>query len=387
MFINIQDEYAHNHTQSTHTSISVMTRRSILTTIIIPILLISGLIIFLINNRREYPGEFVLTQDRLDFGTVPEWEGQVTQNVIARNTGRNLVNITRIKTGCSYVEIQGPKVIPPNNEASFNVLLDPQFMPDISSTATAILFTDSPKTPQVYLTIVADVKRFATLSAEVCDFGEILTETLYEKHIKLCLNATLKQENIRILPIEHQLLKWKLTPDPNSECYIVNIQLRIPKRDIKNFYKTYLHNTSELFSTSLTIAFPNDRTLTLPIIARIVEPVAAKPESISFGIVKDGVEPTLRFMLISKSQFQVLNLQTPEYLNVVEVTNSLPVDSDTLDVVKHFEVAWNTSKSPTLLNTNVTIETSASHIPIRVSVYGYIQEDRKRNPSLHQDDE
>lgn len=354
-----------------------MTRRSILTTIIIPILLISGLIIFLINNRREYPGELVLSQDRLDFGTVPEWKGQVTQTVLARNIGKSPIHITKIQTGCSYADIDGPKVIPPDTDATFSVLLEPQFLPDNSSTATAILFTDSPKTPRIYLTIVANAKRFATLSAEVCDFGEILTDTPYKKHIMLCVNAPLNQENIRILPTEHQLLKWDLTPDPNSECYIINIQLRIPKRDIKNIDKTYLHNAAELFSTSLTIAFPNDRTLTLPIIARIVEPVITKPESLSFGIVKDGVELTLKFMLISKSQFQVLDLQTPEYLKVVEVTKPISVDVNTSDVAKHFEVALDTSKSPKLLRDNINIKTSASSIPIRIPVYGYIQKNRQ----------
>ncbi len=352
-----------------------MTRRSILTTIIIPILLISGLIIFLINNLREYPGELVLSQERLDFGTVPEWKGQVSQTVNARNVGKTPIHITRIQTGCSYAVIEAPKVIPPDTDMTFSVLLEPQFLPDNASTATAILFTDSPKTPQVYLTIVANAKRFATLSAEVCDFGEILTEVPYEKNIKLCVNAPLNQENIRILPTEHQLLKWKLTPDPHSKCYLVNIQLRIPKRDIENVDKINPYNVSELFSTSLTIAFPNDRTLTLPIIARIVAPVIAKPESLTFGIVKDRVKPTLRFMLLSKSQFQVLDLQTPEYLKVVEVPNPVPVDANTSDVVKQFEVALDTSKSPKLLRDNINIKTSAS--PIRVPVYAYIQENRQ----------
>lgn len=354
-----------------------MSKRTIFTTIIIPILLISGLIIFLINNRSEYPGELVLSQERLDFGTVPEWKGQVSRTVNARNIGKSPIHITKIQTGCSYADIDGPDVIPPDTDATFSVRLEPQFLPDNSSTATAILFTDSPNTPQVYLTIVANAKRFATLSADVCDFGEILTEIPYEKNVKLCINAPLNQENIRILPIEHQLLRWDLTPDPNSECYIVNIQLRIPKRGIKNFDKTYLHNAAELFSTSLTIAFPNDRTLTLPIIARIVEPVVAKPERLSFGIVKDGIKPTLKFMLISKSHFQVLNLQTPEYLKVVEVINSLPVDANMSDVVKHFEGTLDTSKSPTLLRDNINIKTSASPIPIRIPVYGYIQENRQ----------
>lgn len=364
-----------------------MSKRSILTTIIIPILLISGLIIFLLNNRREYPGELVLSQERLDFGTVPEWKGQVSRTVLARNIGKSPIHITKIQTSCSYADIEGPKVISPDTDATFSVLLEPQFLPENTSIATAILFTDSLKTPQVYLTIVANAKRFATLSAEICDFGEILPKIPYEKHIKLCVNAPLNQEDIRILPIEHQLLKWKLTSDPNSECYIIDLQLRIPKRGIKEVNKTSPPHAAELFSSSLTIAFPNDRTLTLPIIAKIVEPVIAKPEILSFGIVKNGTKPALRFMLLSKSHFQVLNWQVPEYLKLEEVTNSLPVNADTSDVVKHFEVAWNIPKSPKLLRDNIHIRISTSPNPIRIPVYGYIHEDHATNSSSFQDDE
>ncbi len=42
-----------------------MSKRTILTTIIIPALLISGLIFVLVNNQREYTGELVLTHTAL----------------------------------------------------------------------------------------------------------------------------------------------------------------------------------------------------------------------------------------------------------------------------------------------------------------------------------
>ena len=48
-----------------------MSKRAILTTIIVPILLISGLIIFLINNRQEPAAELVLTQQQIHFENAP----------------------------------------------------------------------------------------------------------------------------------------------------------------------------------------------------------------------------------------------------------------------------------------------------------------------------
>ena len=66
-----------------------MSKRSIMTTIIIPVLLISVLVIVLVNNQQEFPGELVFAQDKVNFGTIPEWEGTVTRSVTAKNAGKN----------------------------------------------------------------------------------------------------------------------------------------------------------------------------------------------------------------------------------------------------------------------------------------------------------
>lgn len=364
-----------------------MTKRTILTTIIIPILLISGLIIFIINNRPENPGELIFAEDRLDFGSVPEWKGQMTQTVLARNIGKSPINITRIQTGCSYAEIEGPMVIPHNSDVTYKVLLYPQFLPEHKSTATAIIFTDSPKTPQVYLTIIASVQRFATLSAEVCDFGEILPDKIYEKQIKLCVNDPSLHDNIRILPTEHKLFSWKFTPIQNTNCYTVSIELRLQKRDKINVFQTNPIHAPELFSSSLAIAFPNDRTLTLPIVAKIVEPVVAEPESLSYGIVKKDASSSLRFTLLSNNPFQVLELRAPDFLNVLEVTNPNRPNQDTLSIERYFEATLDPTKSPTLLRDFILIKTSSSSIPIRIPVYGYIHSIQPTEHSTHQNDE
>ena len=347
-----------------------MSKRAVLTTIIIPSLLISGLIIFLINNQKELPGVLALSQTRLDFGTVPEWKGQVTKTVLARNTGKSPLNIHKIQTGCSYAIIEGPMVIPPDSETAYKVILNPQLLPTDTATATAIFFTDSNKTPQVYLTIEATAKRFATLSAEVCDFGEILHDTSYEKRVKLCVNEPLNHQEIRLLPAKHPMLTWMIVPDVNSDCYILTIQLRITKNDRK---------TGDLFSVLLTVAFPNERTLTLPIVGKIAEPIIAKPESLSYGVVNSETTPSLIFSLTAKSNFKVTSVQTPDFLKVVEIPNIHVSETDSPDFVRQFKVSWEVSKSPTLLREVIYINTSI--IPICIPIYGYIHADQPTNPS------
>ncbi|MCG9129756.1 DUF1573 domain-containing protein [Candidatus Poribacteria bacterium] len=351
-----------------------MSKRKILTTFIFPILLISVLIIVLVNNQRESYGQLELSQEGIDFGLVPEWEGQVTETFFAQNIGQKPLNIQNIQTGCSYAEIDGPKVIQPDTTGTFSVILNPLYLPDTETTSTAILFTDSPKTPQLYVTITAKAIRFATLSAEICDFGEILPEVFYERHIRLRVNDSLNSEEIRLLPSENLMLNWKLVPDSEENYFTITIQLEIPKR--YNLFDMLNPESSDaLFSTLLTIAFPNDRTITLPVSARIVKPVNVEPESLSFGLVNAGINPSLQFTLSSKIDFKVVRIRTPKYIEIIDMTDVEQSTVDPSNIIRSYKVTWDVENSTDLLREEIHITTSATVTPIRIPIYGYIQAD------------
>ena len=230
-----------------------MSKRRILTLIVIPLLLIFGLIVVLVNNPRESTATLILAQQQVDFGTLPEWEGTVTRTVTARNASKNTLRILNIHTGCSYAKITAPEHIRPNGEAAFHIVLNPETLPADETTATATIFTDNPNTPSVTLTIVAAAKRFATLEPNVCDFGSIRPETTYQKELKLSLNAPLDASGIRLLPSNHPALTWEMTLDPDTgTSRLITVQFR-SSRD------------SGRFASLLTIAFPNQRTLTFPV--------------------------------------------------------------------------------------------------------------------------
>ena len=230
-----------------------MSKRRILTLIVIPVLLISGLIIVLVNNPRESTATLVLEQQRIDFGTLPEWEGPVTRSVTVRNIGKNTLRIQSVHTGCSYAKITGPEQIRPDEAAAFHIVINPEILSADETSATATIFTDSLKTPSVSLTIVATAKRFATLNPDVCDFGSIRPETRYQKELKLFLNAPLNASGIRLLPSNHPALTWEMIPDPDTDtARLITVQLRSPKE-------------SGRISSLLTVAFPNERTLTFQV--------------------------------------------------------------------------------------------------------------------------
>ena len=234
-----------------------MSKRTLLTTIVIPALLISGLIIFLINNRQESPAELILTPQRIHFGTLPEWEGPVTRSITARNVVKSPLRIQSVHTGCSYAEITAPEVIQPDAEGTFQIVINPELLPADETSAIVTIFTDSPKTPIVYLTIIAAAKRFATLTPNVCEFGDIQPETRHQKTIKLTVNAPLSTSDIHLLPSGHEALTWEITPNLETDTPLITIQLG-PLKD------------SGIFSSLLTVHFPNQRTLTLPVTAKVV---------------------------------------------------------------------------------------------------------------------
>ena len=233
-----------------------MSKRTILTTIIIPILLISGLIVFLINNRQSSPAELILTPQQIHFGTLPEWEGPVTRSIAARNVGKSPLRIQSVHTGCSYAEITGPEVIHPDTDGMFQIVINPETLPADETSATTTIFTDSPKTPIVHLTIIAAAKRFATLTPNVCEFGNIEPETMHQKTIKLTVNAPLNTSDIRLLPSGRESLTWEITPNLETDTSRITVQLG-PLKD------------SGTFASLLTLHFPNQRTLTLPVTAKV----------------------------------------------------------------------------------------------------------------------
>ena len=232
-----------------------MSKRRILTTIVIPALLISGLISVLINNPQAPPPELVLTQHHIDFGTLPEWEGSVTRSVTARNTSKNTLQIQNVRTGCSYAEITGPAAIQSDREGTFHITINPETLTTDPTSATATIFTDSPKTPILRLTITAAAKRFATLSPDVCEFGDILPETIHQKTLTLAVHAPLNTADIRLLPSNHPKLTWEMSPDNT----LITVQLG-PLKDKGHF------------ASLLTVGFPNQRTITLPVTANVVAP-------------------------------------------------------------------------------------------------------------------
>lgn len=144
-----------------------------------------------------------------------------------------------------------------NTESKFQIAINPEFLPDDETSATATIFTDSPKTPIVHLTIIATAEKFATLTPSVCEFGDISPETIHQKTIKLTVNAPLNTSDIRLLPSGHEALTWEIAPNPRADTSLITVQLG----PLKN---------SGIFSSLLTVHFPNQRTRTLLVTAKVV---------------------------------------------------------------------------------------------------------------------
>ena len=334
-----------------------MSKRTILTLIIIPALLIAGLILVLVNNPPGTTAELVLEQQHIDFGTLPEWKGPVTQSVTARNKSKNTLRIQSVYTGCSYATITGPDVIQPDTEETFQITINPEILSADETSATAIIYTDSLKTPSVALTIVAAAKRFANLNPDTCAFGNIRPETTHRKHIKLTVNAPLNISETRLLPASHPKLIWQMIPNPDADnSRLITIQLG-PLRDRGRF------------ASLLTLAFPNGRTLTLPITAEVVAPVIVKPKILSYRVAVPDTQPSLEFVLSAETPFEVLKVISPAVLDVSVMNGTDKQHQQSMKVV------WRPQNASELLREEIRILTTADPKPIRIPVYGFIEKD------------
>ena len=272
----------------------------------------------------------------------------------ARNVGRNTLHIQSVHTGCSYAEITAPEAIAPDAEGTFHITINPEILPADETSVIATIFTDSPKTPSVSLTIIATAKRFATLTPDVCEFGDIPPETTYQKTLALTVNAPLNTSAIRLLPSSHPRLTWKMTPDSDTDTSPIAIQLG-PLKDRGRF------------SSLLTVAFPNGRTLTLPVTAKVVAPVVAQPETLRYEIAVPGTQPSLEFTLSGATLFKVLKVTAPAALTIIDLGNT---DESRQ---KRLKVVWNVPNSPDPLREEIQVLTTADPFPIQIPVYGFIQ--------------
>ncbi|MXV77926.1 hypothetical protein F4001_06180 [Candidatus Poribacteria bacterium] len=129
------------------------------------------------------------------------------------------------------------------------------------------------------------------------------------------------------------------------------------------------------FSALLTVAFPNGRTLTLPVIARVVPPVLAYPESLSLGIVSKDKTPSLEFTLSAKNPFTIVNINAPTYMQIVVTSVSDESEESERPYKSVFSATLDLSDSPPLLREVIIVTTTAASAPIRIPVYGYIKKD------------
>ncbi len=331
-----------------------MSIRKLLTTLIIPIILLAGLGVFLLNNRRAPGGELVLTPKRLDVGTLREWEGTVTETVIAQNIGKVPLHIQQIQTGCSYAEIAGPDLIAPERSATFQVILSPEQIPTEKTTATATFTTDSLLTPNVNLTLIAAAERFATLTPNVCDFGTIPPGTAHTKQVTLTVNAPLETAEIRPLSSGQESLNWTVTQEPTAGTFVITMELSPLK-------------TLGTFGTLLTLAFPNGRTLTLPVTASVMPSVQSAPPILSYGLQSAGTHATVELTLSAEKPFTVLDIVTPNNVAVREMSES------GTETRKQLAVTWRVPENTAApLQTPIRVRTTADTAPISIPIYGAV---------------
>ncbi len=319
---------------------------------IIPLLVCAVLFVVLINNQRSQPGELVLEKNLIDLGEVPVWEGAVTRSVQVRNQGQKPVIIERTESSCGCSVVEGPDRLAPGEVGAFQVTFDPKAAAGISESKIQI-FTDSPKIPQVTLTLLAKVKPTLELSSPLCDFGTIRPDSVHEKQIRLRANAPLDLTDSQLAPSEHPNLSWKFEKKDEKEC-ILKIRLGPVK-------------TKGLFSAVLTILLPDKQTMTLPVIARVVGTVQIQPGTLFYGTVLKGDEPVQELVLESEVPFSILQIDLPSALAIENPPRNASQNHFAIKFRLKSEVA------ASIFQEEIYLLTSADSESFRVPAYAVIK--------------
>lgn len=325
----------------------------ILNLIALPIVVCVFLFMF-INNYNRTTGILVFESETLDFGEIPTWQNEtITKSIQCRNIGRKKLVIRRVHSNCGcYSVIQYPHQLVPGELGTFTITADP---PKAKPEASIHIVTDSLQKPHVYFSISAVITPYAEFYPSVCDFGEIYTNTVHQKSVRLHINAPFDSEAVQLAPNPSDAISGKLESGNSSE-----FELKIQAGPMDN---------EGFFSTNFTIILPDSRTISLPVTARVVGRVWVNPEVLSYGRVTKTESSVADFTLQSETPFKILKVDAPNALSVGILT-----PSDTPQTSLTARVRLYPEKVQDILRGEIQVFTSLEQYPIRIPVYAAIED-------------
>lgn len=316
----------------------------------LPLILCVFLFFLFMNNAKRPMGQLVFESETLYFGKIPVWQDEsITKTIKCRNVGRKTLLIRRVNSNCGcYSVTQYPQQLAPGEVGTFTLAADP---PRVTPKASVHVVTDIPRQPDVYFSVLADPVPYAEFTPSVCDFGSISSNTVHEKVVKLHLNAPVDKSAVELAPSNEDKISGKIEYSTPSA-----IELKIQVGPIVN---------QKFFSTLLTCILPGDRTINLPVIAKIVSRVKATPEFLFYKPVEKEKRPILSFILQSEYPFEVLKIDSPSAVKVKLKETSPSEQTNALTA----QVYLSLEKIEKPLREEIRVFTNAEQDPIRIPVY------------------
>ena len=311
----------------------------------------------MIVNRQDRPtGRLAFDSGTLEFGEIPAWKSEpVTKVIKGRNIGRKKLVIRRVDSSCGYSVIQYPEQLAPGEIGTFTIKANPA---KARSKGSVHIVTDSLQEPHIYLSVLAVIKPYAEFSHPICDFGEIYTNTVHEKSIRLSINAPVEPKAVQLAPAQSDVVKCKIERVGSSE-----FELKIKLGPI---------DTERFFSTVLTVILPDYRTIILPVIAQVVGRVQVSPEVLFYKTVAKAENPVTDFTLRSEMPFKVLKIDSPKALAI-----KIKDPPNTYQTSMTVQVRLYPEKVKEILRGEIRVFTNAEQHPIRIPVYAVIEDSLK----------
>ncbi len=318
----------------------------------LPLILCVFLFFLFMNNTKRPMGQLVFESETLHFGKIPLWQKEpITKTIKCRNAGRKTLLIRRVNSNCGcYSVTEYPQQLAPGEVGTFTLSAEP---PKVRPKASIHVVTDIPRQPDVYFAVFAEPVPYAKFNPPVCDFGEINSNTIHEKVVRLNLNAPIDKSAVELAPYNEDKIISKIEFSDQS-----TIELKIQLGPVVE---------QRFFSTLLTCILPGERTISLPITAKVVSRVKVTPEYLLFKPVgkEKHSTSTLSFTFQSKHPFEVLKIESPSVVKIKfrkspysDQTNDLIVQVDLS--LKEIDIPW---------REEIRIFTNAEQNPIRIPVY------------------
>ncbi|BBM83081.1 DUF1573 domain-containing protein [Candidatus Uabimicrobium amorphum] len=319
--------------------------------------------------------DLVISPETISLGKIPD-NKKIDMVFTITNNSNSTVVIEKVETSCGCSSAYPtPSEVSPAGTSKIKANLDPRGKKGYSSWQIKV-FTNSVNTPIVYASFDADVLQTGTVSHKFLSFGEFRRETTQKKQLWI---SPENNPDFKIIAIKQNIF------DQQGEYFDIEVKDDVyagfypGKRPAKCIVLTtkkdipYGRIDGEL---SIETNIPGYEKIKVAILARVAGDIGVRPDTISFGLLRDGKPKTRHAFIYHRNgeSFTIKAMHSP--WPELSITKEEMIKNQYYKIIVVCKPSKNMKAGE--MRDHIVIETSdEKQTKIKIPLQGYVMSGKK----------